>query len=324
MNILKSLPRDLQELISEFHDKNLNVYRDLARKTKVTLYKYFFSPNYEFYMKSTIICDANRMCWAKFKMGDWNAWSGWAYNLYNVPIGHVNTQRDIIRTIIPVWKRLFAEFVKFNYNCGQPSFEGCKTHIHQIKSINWDKYFTTHQIVYDRTIVYPTKRVLYKIIKKAWFDDNIAVSVQCNEQLQSCLHKYNQDRYANPPMFYPHLGCFRMDDAIPNIGSNHIRVPYTEEDIEDLEQRLPLIYMQLQKFDMISTPLSPMMKKPLKELLKMFMDGPSGDPRVYNERLEKLIRVELNIRRFIPYIKDGHEYAEFPFEKPHEIISFIG
>jgi hypothetical protein len=280
MNIFKKLPYDLQEYVY-----NIYYEQNLIKRIPIIIIKHYqcknniiiadFEDNH-FYIKSTLQCDDNHMCWVKCELY-YFAYIGNSYNIYNIPIGYINN----IDSIIINWKKVISEYIKYIYDYGIQTFKNCKKTYFEIRYLK--DFFLEDRITNLNKLKH---KLLKQIIKHQWFNEKLMIK---SHKYKDILELIEIDEYAYPYMSERYLGYFRIDDTDPDIFSKYIRVPYSSDDCRYIKIKLPIIYKLLEKYNMLKSPY--IQSSNMRKLIRLFiMDKTTINKNKYNEELEKTIQ----------------------------------
>lgn len=320
MELVAKLPFDLQEKILEEYLKceqlralvrNHPIEFAMLLETESFLSGELRKGDIEFTTK--IWCDETNFVRANFDIF-WSSWCGWSYNIKNVPLGWLSESNCL--DIIHKWKTAFYEFVRLNHTFGKRSFKNAEFKWFRIEyfSVGQDK-------VVRKTMNKLKSKKIAQIVKNAWFNLNIEHIKPLVEKLKEID---NQDDFDCPSMIDPIVGRFRMDDSCPDLGSNFVRVPFTDEDLELVRDKLPFVYKCLEDYDELWSPrleFSPGMKKYI-QLYNQFYDRPETlpPPEEFNALVYDIITKELEIGWYSLSYDYCSKYVVLP--KIHELLNW--
>lgn len=318
MNILAKLPYDLQEKVLEEYlkcealralVKNYPIEFTMAMQGEILLREELIKR--DFFFSTHIWCDEQNLVKANFTIA-WSSWTGWSYNLRNVPLGFINEHNCL--EIVKRWKRAFYEYVRLNYTFGKRSFENAVSDGYKVIS------FSVPQDSLNKIHLSKLKsKALAKVVKRAWFNLNV-------DQIRPLEFKLkgidNQDNWSN--VNDGDIERFRMDDSCPDLGSDFIRVPYTGDDLELVKKQMPFIYKCLEDNDELWSPkieFSPGMKKYIN-LYNWYNDRfqTLPPPEKFNQMVYDVIHKDLDVG-WCSLSYDYHtKYVVLP--KIHEVLNW--
>jgi hypothetical protein len=281
MDIFSVLPYDLQEYIYKLFLENKRL-DDLLKITPIIIEKHFHcknnligavSINNPFFIRATLQTENDKV-YMKCEI-DFDIYIGYSYNMYNIPIGNINGIYSLIKSI----KNIFMEYLRYNYKHGKYTFKNCYDTYYKIKYIDWD--MLNQRIIKTKDL---TNKLLKSIIKKQWFN-NIEV-LKKNSKLMKLLSEIEIDELAFPYFPNKYLGLFRIDDALPNIYSKFIRVPYSFANCIYMQNHLPIIYKHLEENSALFSPLPT--NKLIRKLIQLKNSNKTCDE--FNEELENIMR----------------------------------
>jgi hypothetical protein len=284
MDILELLPHDLQERVYK-HYSELERIRNLQRQRPLSFALCYSSQmkdlrnksetyNNSFSLFTSIECDKHNMVWCKFEI-DYRCWRGCPFNIDDLPLMHIRSEDDIKKLVV-LWKKVFVDFIRYNYIYGEKSFEDVSTRWYEIDDT---KFFSMSQ------------RTLCQVIKKKWFREVIK---------EEDIDIYNMKRK------------FRIMEEAPGPCSEDMTSPFSYKDLTYIQEKLPTMYLCLENNNQLWSPYikwNESMKEYIKLLIayekandtyheqygtieykKPFM-GYDGfpDPEEFNERVGNLL-----------------------------------
>lgn len=274
----------------------------------------------EFTMYSSIHYDKFNVVWCSCNI-NMGFWCGTAYDFVDIPLMCLKSKKDIPK-LVKLWKRVYSEYLKYNYVSGDYSFKDPKDNWYEIQDDP-----TKHRKLRDR--------MLCNLIEKEWFSENNLKPL--NDSDDTYFHKYHKYR-------------FQLNDSCHSMGSYDVCEPYSHNDLIDIHKNLPTVYECLEKNNQLWSSyikLNPGMKKYIKYLLMMndaisdyrkkygdlvydlhnpeknIFHGYDGlpSPEIFNVEVESIIKDELNIKYYNKSFSCATEYICMP--ELSEILSCI-
>ena len=251
MDILEKLPHDLQEHVYKCL-KQLKVLRNKPRQVQLSFdhclvcsaqkfseveHKYIDGEDYDnkFSFTTTITCDRHDMVWVTHEV-KWSQWNGWVYNLVDIPLMVLDSEKDI-KKLIKLMKATHAECIKYNHKTGGKSFKNQKS-----------SWFEMNDVKYKKL----SSNLLKAYIKKMWFSDELAFALlpeRHKDQDQTSIeYEYGQPSETEDEIDEPYQRRyrFRVEDACPDIGSSDICMPYIHADLQKVQKEMPVTYKCLE------------------------------------------------------------------------------
>jgi hypothetical protein len=278
MEFLEKLPLDLAYKVIDMYE-DMERCKNLPRHAPIRIIQsftciwedhclsHFRIRENEFEFETIIRCDDQNMVWMSCVLYC-NSWSGWAHNMYNVPIMYLRNQtRQELLQLVKLVKKCYFEYIKYNYTYSKMSFKNRQKSHYEIKYYNE----VSNEYVSERCS-HPNKlasKHLMRIIRHKWLNGNVEMAKQYALKYREFDDDLNWDAH-------PSLLCnednwrFRLDESCYDMGSKNIRVPYMIHDLRSVQTHLPIVYGLLQKHDHLWTPLRKMSAN-LKEYITLYV-----------------------------------------------------
>jgi hypothetical protein len=283
--LVNHLPLDIKEVIYQMY-KNRFEMQTLLKKPPVNFAMHLtrtsspshdgfdddMAGNRDFEFNTSISCDNSNLVWAHFTIC-YSRWCGWCYNLHNVPLMHIpnDWNTKTITKLVKLWKQVFAEYVHYNHQCGTKSFYKRSKQEFELGFWDWERQPCDSLPIQEnetKRMPYLRCKDLVKLIRQRWYNDEMLDVLQTSPELQETIKSYTRDAYGFPDICSKSLGRFRMDDAIPDMGSFYVRVPYSPVGLKCIKDDLPVVFSLLEHHGQLHSPKLEF-TEPMKEYMEL-------------------------------------------------------